>query len=193
LSSYHSGVLAVIAHYHLPQSLDPLGSQNQADNQMLQNAYSDLSGQIVKKEAQALSGTGGSPSGSFSGSGYYEPLAGGAGAGANLGDLTRMLGESGFDLSSLSKLLGGSGFSGEHVDTLLDSGRSLNSLQKLMGGQSGLAGPGGSAASRAPQSPYGSAARSADSGITGFGASSPDDGSFADTSSDKLGDDGFTD
>lgn len=158
LESYHQGVLAVIAQYQLPSSLDPVGNDNPATDRMLQNAYSTLSSQLISSQTAAagngsgggqagglsgmLGGSGSSFAGNTAGADGASSLAGLLGSSGGMGGLSKLLGGSGGNLQNLSKMMGsvsggdlqggggGSGASGS-------LGAQLNSLQSLMGGGGG--------------------------------------------------------
>ncbi len=155
MESYHQGVLAIIAQYQLPSSLDPIGNDNPATDRMLQNAYSSLSSQLISSQSASAGGENGQTAGLanlLSGSGAG--LAGNAGGGDAASSLSGLLGSSG-GMAGLSKLIGGSGGNLQGLSRLMGSvstgglqgggalnagpalGAPLNSLQSLMGGATG--------------------------------------------------------
>jgi hypothetical protein len=136
LTTYHNGVVKVIAHYKLNPNLDPFGDEDEEVKQRLSGTVDSMTGNLYKPK---------SSSAPCNDCDSLQQLLGGMGGGdmGSLGnmDLSGLSGQLGnIDMSQLNKLmgeLGGQGGSGgsSHDSGMSDSTNNLNQLLEQLQGQ----------------------------------------------------------
>lgn len=162
MTRYHEGVLNVISQYGLSNSLDPLGDERQSDNQLLENAFADLSNQLLSKEKAAY----GQQSSGDGGAALSNMLGASAG---DLQGLRSLMGGSGGSMQTFAKILGGSA-GGGGIAGSLGSASSAGSLAGMLNSfGSGQSGSGLNAAAVEKMMSGLTGADSGDSGGAGLG------------------------